>query len=65
MFQERKAKPHRSDTPIRIVLVLLSRFFNWRDALVIDQRRTLVRSHVRTFTCCGAGSHAQGALWYP
>jgi hypothetical protein len=39
MFQERKAKPRRPDTPIRIALVLLSRLFNWRDALVIVQPR--------------------------
>jgi len=26
MFQERKAKPHRPDTPIRITLVLLGYF---------------------------------------
>jgi putative transposase len=45
MFQERKAKPHRPDTPIRIVLVLLSRLFNWRDAVVVVQPQTLVRWH--------------------
>ena len=43
MFQERKAKPRRPDTPIRIALVLLSRLFNWRDTLVVVQPRTLVR----------------------
>lgn len=30
-FQERKARPHRPDIPFRIVLVLISRLFNWRD----------------------------------
>lgn len=35
MFQKRKAKPRRPDTPIRITLVLLSRLFSWRDALLI------------------------------
>jgi hypothetical protein len=43
MFQERKARPRRPDTPIRIALVLLSRLFNWRDALVVVQPQTLVR----------------------
>ena len=43
MYQERKAKPHRPDTPIRITPVLLSRLFNWHDALVIVEPRTLVR----------------------
>ena len=42
MFQERKTKPRRPDTPIRIALVLLSRIFNWRDALVVVQPQTLI-----------------------
>jgi putative transposase len=45
VYQERKAKPHRPDTPIRITLVLLSKLFNWRDALVVVQPQTLVRWH--------------------
>ena len=49
MFQERKVKPHRPDTPIRIALVLLSRLFNWRDALVVVQPQTLVRWHRQGF----------------
>jgi transposase InsO family protein len=49
MFQERKAKPHRPDAPIRIALVLLSRLFHWRDALVVVQPQTLVRWHRQGF----------------
>ena len=49
MFQERNAKPRRPDTPIRIALVLLSRLFNWRDALVVVQPQTLVRWHRQGF----------------
>ena len=49
IFQERKAKPRRPDTPIRIALVLLSRLFNWRDALVVVQPQTLVRWHRQGF----------------
>ena len=49
MFHERKAKPQRPDTPIRIAFVLLSRLFNWRDALVVVQPRTLVRWHRQGF----------------
>ena len=49
MFQERKAKPRRPDTPIRIALVLLSRLFNWCDALVVVQPQTLVRWHRQGF----------------
>ena len=43
MFQERNAEPCRPDTPIRIALVLLSRLFNWRDALIVVQPQTLIR----------------------
>ena len=49
MFQERKVKPHRPDTAIRIALVLLSRLFSWRDALVVIKPQTLVRWHRQGF----------------
>ena len=45
MYQERKLKPRRPDTPFRVALVLLSRLFNWRDALLVVQPQTLVRWH--------------------
>jgi len=37
-YQERKVKPLRANNPTRLTLVLLSRWFNWRDALTIDAR---------------------------
>jgi hypothetical protein len=49
MYQERNAKPRRPDTRIRIVLVLLSRLFHWRDALVVVLPQTLVRWHRQGF----------------
>jgi hypothetical protein len=49
MFQERKAKPSRLNTQIRIALVLLSRLFRWRDTLVVVQPQTLVRWHRQGF----------------
>lgn len=49
MFQERKAKPRRPDTPIRITLVLLSRLFSWRDAPLIVRPQTLIRWHRQGF----------------
>jgi putative transposase len=49
IFQERKVSPRRPNTPIRIALVLLSRLFNWRDALVVVQPQTLVRWHRQGF----------------
>jgi hypothetical protein len=38
-----------ADTPLRIALVLLSRLFNWRDALVVVQPQTLIRWHRQRF----------------
>ena len=35
-YQERKVKPRRADNPTRVTLVLLSRWFNWRDALIVE-----------------------------
>jgi hypothetical protein len=49
MFQERKAKPSRLNTQIRIALVLLSRLFRWRDTLVVVQPQALVRWHRQGF----------------
>jgi len=49
MYQERKLKPRRPDTPFRVTLVLLSRLFNWKDALVVVQPQTLVRWHRQGF----------------
>jgi len=49
MYQERKLKPRRPDTPLRVALVLLSRLFHWKDALVVVQPQTLVRWHRQGF----------------
>jgi hypothetical protein len=37
--------PRRIDPATRITLALLSRLFNWRDALVVVQPKTLIRWH--------------------
>jgi putative transposase len=44
-YQERKVKPRRADNPTRLTLVLLSRWFNWRDALIVVKPGTLVAWH--------------------
>jgi putative transposase len=41
-YQERKTKPRRADNPTRLTLVMLSRLFNWRDALIVVRPRTFV-----------------------
>ena len=49
MYQQRKLKPCRSDTAFRIGLVLLSRRFDWKHALVVVQPQTFVRWHRQGF----------------
>jgi len=48
-YQERKVKPRRADNPTRLTLVLLSRWFNWRDALTVVRPKTLVAWHGKGF----------------
>ncbi|HKM55939.1 MAG TPA: integrase core domain-containing protein [Isosphaeraceae bacterium] len=45
LYIERGIKPRRVDPVTRIALALLSRFFNWRDALVVVRPETLIRWH--------------------
>jgi putative transposase len=42
---ERGVKPRRIDSGTRIALVVLSRFFHWRDALVVVRPQTMIRWH--------------------
>src|ERR1035438_3451539 len=45
LYIERCVKPRRIDAVTRIFLALLSRFFNWRDALVVVRPETMIRWH--------------------
>jgi putative transposase len=45
LYKERGVKPRRIDAVTRISLALLSRFFNWRDALVVVRPETMIRWH--------------------
>ncbi|MGB5458118.1 MAG: hypothetical protein WBO16_09035 [Gammaproteobacteria bacterium] len=47
MYQERKLKPRRPDAAFRVALVLLSRLFDWKHALVVIKPQTLVRAPPR------------------
>lgn len=46
---ERKTKPRRADAATRLALVLLSKLFAWRDALVAVKPETLIGWHRRGF----------------
>ena len=48
-FQERQVEPRRLNDAARICLVLWSRLFNWREALVVVKPATLIRWHRRGF----------------
>src|SRR5882672_5543532 len=45
LYKERGIKPRRIDAVTRISLALLSRFFNWQDALVVVRPGTMIRWH--------------------
>ena len=48
-YAERKIKARRADDGGRILLVLLCRFFAWKDALVLVKPETLIRWHRKGF----------------
>jgi hypothetical protein len=45
LYQERRVKPRRVDAATRVSLAVLSRLFDWRDALVAVRPETLIRWH--------------------
>lgn len=44
-YIERRVKPRRVDSVTRIGLALLTRLFDWHDAVVIVRPRTIIRWH--------------------
>jgi len=49
LFVERKVRPRRATDSIRFTLARLSRFFDWRNALIVVKPDTLIRWHRRGF----------------
>jgi putative transposase len=45
LYVERGVKPRRIDSVTRIALTILSRLFQWREALVVVRPETLLRWH--------------------
>src|SRR5712691_8034920 len=45
LYVERGVKPRRIDSVTRVALAFLSRFFHWRDALVVVRPETMIRWH--------------------
>src|SRR5689334_9604314 len=49
LFQERQVKSHRANDATRWMMAVLSRWFEWRDALVVVRPNTLIRWHQQGF----------------
>src|SRR5204862_4761480 len=49
LYVERKQKPRRASDAIRFTMATLSRFFEWRDALLVVKPDTLIRWHRKGF----------------
>ena len=49
LFKERKAKPRRITRTNRLAMIALSRFFDWREALVIVKPETFLKWHRTAF----------------
>ena len=49
LYLEREAKPRRASNATRLSLVLLSRLFAWRDALIVVKPETFLAWHRRGF----------------
>lgn len=49
LYLERKVKPHRASDATRLILVLLSGLFAWREALTVVKRDTFIRWHRKGF----------------
>lgn len=45
LYRERGVKPKRVDAATRVALTFLSRWFDWRSALVVVRPETLIRWH--------------------
>jgi transposase InsO family protein len=45
LYVERGVKPRRMDRVTRIALAFLSRFFDWREALIVVRPETMIRWH--------------------
>src|SRR5215831_4479535 len=49
LFVERQVKPRRASDSVRFTLGQLSRWFDWREALIVVQQETLTRWHRKGF----------------
>ena len=65
LYQERQVKPRQANNTIRLVMVWLSRWFNWRSALSIVKPQTFIRWHRQGFRCFWRCKSKPGRLALP
>jgi hypothetical protein len=68
-YQERKIKPRRTDNPTRLTLVLLSRWFDWRNTLAVVTPKTFIGWQRKGFQLfwrwkCQSGRRRIPPLWF-
>jgi putative transposase len=49
LSREREVRPRRTTSAVRLMLIVLARFSDWREALVIVKQETFVRWHRSAF----------------
>ncbi|MCU1338198.1 MAG: hypothetical protein JWO19_3779, partial [Bryobacterales bacterium] len=49
LFMERRVKPRRASRSTKLILLVLSKFFDWKDSVVIVQPGTFLRWHRQAF----------------
>jgi putative transposase len=64
-YQERKIRPRRIDRPTRLMLVWLSRWFDWRNALAIVRPMTFIAWHRKGFELFWHRKCQSGRPWIP
>jgi hypothetical protein len=62
LFQERHAKPRWTTPSLRLAMVALARFFDWRNALVALTPETFVKWRRTAFKMFWRWSRASGGL---
>src|SRR5215831_16208481 len=67
LYVEREVKPRRATDSIRFTLARLSRWFDWREVLIVVKPDTLIRWHRKGSAFSGSGNHdhADGLAFRP
>ena len=64
-YRDHQIRPRRLSDAARLSLVLWSRLFDWKEALMVVTPRTFVRRHRKDFKQYRAGSHAAADQRFP